>query len=49
MSGPYASDFYNPCEPWVSSHHGPRLPWHDIHARVEGPAARDVMVNFIER
>ena len=28
---------------------GPREPWHDIHCRVEGPIARDVLENFIER
>jgi phosphatidylserine/phosphatidylglycerophosphate/cardiolipin synthase-like enzyme len=27
----------------------PREPWHDIHAKVEGPAAVDVAINFIER
>eukprot|EP00245_Coleochaete_scutata_P013408 TRINITY_DN543_c1_g4_i4.p1 TRINITY_DN543_c1_g4~~TRINITY_DN543_c1_g4_i4.p1 ORF type:complete len:819 (-),score=153.50 TRINITY_DN543_c1_g4_i4:387-2843(-) len=28
---------------------GPREPWHDIHSRVEGPAALDVVTNFEER
>merc|ERR1719278_1121196 len=28
---------------------GPREPWHDIHARVEGAIARDVLENFVER
>jgi phosphatidylserine/phosphatidylglycerophosphate/cardiolipin synthase-like enzyme len=28
---------------------GPREPWHDIHAFVEGPAARDLYRNFTER
>ena len=28
---------------------GPREPWHDIHSRVEGPVARDVLENFTER
>jgi len=28
---------------------GPREPWHDIHAKVEGPVARDVLQNFVER
>jgi len=28
---------------------GPREPWHDIHCRVEGPIANDVLKNFIER
>lgn len=27
----------------------PREPWHDIHARVEGPVAADVAINFLER
>lgn len=27
----------------------PRMPWHDIHMMVDGPAARDVAWNFIER
>ncbi len=26
-----------------------RLPWQDVHAKVVGPAARDIMVNFVER
>ena len=28
---------------------GPREPWHDIHSRVEGPAALDLFANFEER
>ena len=28
---------------------GPREPWHDIHARVEGPIAIDIKKNFEER
>ncbi|EFJ30966.1 hypothetical protein SELMODRAFT_231070 [Selaginella moellendorffii] len=28
---------------------GPREPWHDIHARIEGPAAWDVLHNFEQR
>ena len=27
----------------------PREAWHDVHCRIEGPAARDVMRNFEER
>jgi phospholipase D1/2 len=30
-------------------HVGPREPWHDIHSKVEGPIARDVLQNFVER
>eukprot|EP00897_Mesotaenium_endlicherianum_P009843 jgi/Mesen1/8888/ME000535S08197 len=28
---------------------GPRQPWHDLHCRVEGPAAWDVLANFQQR
>ncbi|KAK6156492.1 hypothetical protein DH2020_010740 [Rehmannia glutinosa] len=28
---------------------GPREPWHDIHCKVEGPAAWDVLYNFEQR
>lgn len=28
---------------------GPREPWHDLHCRVEGPVARDVVTNFERR
>eukprot|EP01125_Pyxidicula_operculata_P003698 TRINITY_DN1494_c0_g2_i1.p1 TRINITY_DN1494_c0_g2~~TRINITY_DN1494_c0_g2_i1.p1 ORF type:complete len:2944 (-),score=819.76 TRINITY_DN1494_c0_g2_i1:104-8935(-) len=27
----------------------PRMPWHDVHVKVDGEAARDVAANFIER
>jgi phospholipase D1/2 len=27
----------------------PRMPWHDIHMRVDGEAARDVSLSFIQR
>eukprot|EP01100_Stratorugosa_tubuloviscum_P005997 TRINITY_DN261_c1_g1_i2.p1 TRINITY_DN261_c1_g1~~TRINITY_DN261_c1_g1_i2.p1 ORF type:complete len:410 (+),score=180.18 TRINITY_DN261_c1_g1_i2:1009-2238(+) len=27
----------------------PRMPWHDIHMQVDGPAAADVASNFIQR
>ena len=33
----------------ITIEHGPREPWHDIHSRVEGPIARDVMRNFEQR
>ena len=35
--------------PLIKAIHGPRMPWQDIHARVEGRAARDIMINFVER
>ncbi|GBF94843.1 phospholipase D gamma [Raphidocelis subcapitata] len=48
--GPHEGDHHQPnVEGWVAERGGPREPWHDIHARIEGPAAYDVMVNFIER
>lgn len=28
---------------------GPREPWHDLHCRIDGPAAYDVLTNFEER
>ncbi|KAE8818487.1 Phospholipase D alpha 2 [Hordeum vulgare] len=28
---------------------GPRQPWHDIHAKIEGPAAWDILYNFEQR
>lgn len=45
----HKDDFYQPCEPSIKAMFGPRMPWQDIHARVEGPAARDIMINFVER
>ncbi|CAB4065983.1 PLD1_2 [Lepeophtheirus salmonis] len=45
----HLEDFYQPCEPNIKSNTGPRLPWQDIHCKIEGPAARDIMINFVER
>ena len=28
---------------------GPRQPWHDLHCRIDGPAAYDVLKNFEQR
>ena len=28
---------------------GPREPWHDIHCKLEGPVALDVLYNFEQR
>ena len=28
---------------------GPREPWHDVHSRLEGPVAFDVLTNFEQR
>lgn len=32
-----------------SSSGGPREPWHDLHSKIEGPAAYDVLTNFEQR
>jgi len=45
----HAGDFYQNCTPGSSRTTGPRQPWHDIHARVEGPAAKDICQNFMDR
>ncbi|KAK8745397.1 hypothetical protein OTU49_000171 [Cherax quadricarinatus] len=44
----HQNDFYNGiCQSSVTT--GPRQPWHDIHMYIEGPAAMDILSNFIER
>ena len=45
----HEGDFYQNCTAGASSESGPRQPWHDIHCRLEGPAARHVLQNFEER
>lgn len=29
--------------------YGPRQPWHDLHCKIEGPAAYDILTNFEQR
>eukprot|EP00727_Mastigamoeba_balamuthi_P002229 m51a1_g12002 putative phospholipase d epsilon-like (720) ;mRNA; f:4553-7718 len=41
----HKNDAYNVRPPLV----GPRMPWHDLHSKVEGPAAWDVVTNFQQR
>ncbi|KAJ9687499.1 hypothetical protein PVL29_016113 [Vitis rotundifolia] len=43
----FSNDFHNPTFP--SRARGPRQPWHDLHCKVEGPAAYDIMTNFEQR
>uniref|UniRef100_A0A0D9VUU3 Phospholipase D n=1 Tax=Leersia perrieri TaxID=77586 RepID=A0A0D9VUU3_9ORYZ len=46
----HRADFHQPNFPGASiAKGGPREPWHDIHCRVEGPAAWDVLDNFEQR
>ncbi|KAL2644309.1 hypothetical protein R1flu_011896 [Riccia fluitans] len=43
-------DFYQPCfKTGAIKFGGPREPWHDVHAQVEGEAAWDVLFNFEQR
>ena len=37
------------CTPGATADCGPREPWHDIHARVEGPIVMDIVRNFADR
>lgn len=39
----------NPFVETLDRNKQPRMPWHDIHMRVGGEAARDVALNFIQR
>ena len=48
LTNQHHGDFYNKVAT-VGSKVGPRQPWHDIHSKIEGPAARDVYQNFVER
>ncbi|KAF7072674.1 hypothetical protein CFC21_077775 [Triticum aestivum] len=46
----YSSDFMQNNFRHASLRHGgPREPWHDVHCRLEGPAAWDVLANFEHR
>jgi len=47
-------DYFNPAiyklaSKDVKRNKHPRMPWHDVHMKVEGEAARDVERNFVER
>ncbi|KAJ6355075.1 hypothetical protein OIU77_005629 [Salix suchowensis] len=46
----HRNDFRQPDFAGASIHKGgPREPWHDVHCRLEGPVAWDVLVNFEQR
>ncbi|KAK7367245.1 hypothetical protein VNO80_09254 [Phaseolus coccineus] len=43
----FSGDFHNPTFP--TGTRAPRQPWHDLHCRIDGPAAYDVLINFEQR
>ncbi|KAD5316973.1 hypothetical protein E3N88_16919 [Mikania micrantha] len=44
----HAQDYHNPT--FTGSVSGcPREPWHDLHSKIDGPAAYDILTNFEER
>ncbi|KAK4339905.1 hypothetical protein RND71_041367 [Anisodus tanguticus] len=43
----FENDVHNPT--FTSTSGGPREPWHDLHCKIEGPAAYDVLTNFEQR
>ncbi|KAG2640874.1 hypothetical protein PVAP13_2KG125248 [Panicum virgatum] len=43
----FKDDFHNPTFPVNKI--GPRQPWHDLHCKIEGPAAYNVLTNFEQR
>jgi len=49
LDNEHKDDFYQKCGNKITIEYGPRQPWHDIHSRVEGAIAHDVMTNFIQR
>ncbi|CAA6666405.1 unnamed protein product [Spirodela intermedia] len=50
LDGPHHDDFHQPNFTGASvAKGGPREPWHDIHSRLEGPIAWDVLYNFEQR
>ncbi|ANM67843.1 phospholipase D gamma 3 [Arabidopsis thaliana] len=44
----HKDDFHNP-NFVTTADDGPREPWHDLHSKIDGPAAYDVLANFEER
>ncbi|KAK9270670.1 hypothetical protein L1049_026252 [Liquidambar formosana] len=43
----FQDDYHNPT--FSAGTRGPRQPWHDLHCKIEGPAAYDVLTNFEQR
>ncbi|CAH8334094.1 unnamed protein product [Eruca vesicaria subsp. sativa] len=44
----HEDDFHNP-NFLPNTEDGPRQPWHDLHSKIDGPAAYDLLANFEER
>ncbi|PSS36579.1 Phospholipase D delta like [Actinidia chinensis var. chinensis] len=42
----FYDDYHNPTFPPGTK--APRQPWHDLHCKIDGPAAYDVLINFEE-
>jgi len=49
ITGKHQDDFYQNSAVGVTAAHGPRQPWQDIHSKLQGKVAWDVMTNFVER
>ncbi|KAH9569186.1 hypothetical protein CY35_03G118900 [Sphagnum magellanicum] len=45
----HKNDFHNPTFSAMVDAGGPREPWHDLHCKIEGPAAYDVLTHFEQR
>ncbi|GMJ02747.1 ARABIDOPSIS THALIANA PHOSPHOLIPASE D DELTA, phospholipase D delta [Hibiscus trionum] len=43
----FQNDYHNPT--FSAGTKAPRQPWHDLHCKVEGPAAYDILTNFEQR
>ncbi|XP_052202969.1 phospholipase D delta-like isoform X2 [Diospyros lotus] len=43
----FQDDYHNPT--FSAGTKAPRQPWHDLHCKIEGPAAYDVLKNFEQR
>ncbi|CAH9143138.1 unnamed protein product [Cuscuta epithymum] len=43
----FENDIHQPTFPQGTK--APREPWHDLHCRIDGPAAHDVLINFAQR
>lgn len=47
--GTNGKGFDNPVYKTLDPARQPRMPWQDIHARIEGPSVYDFMLNFVRR